>query len=386
MSKRALGTCLLILVPLLVTACGGAASPAATQPPEPDTAEEPTEPMADEPTSAPEASGPLLVLEWSGYEATEYPQFFQPFADAYEGRMDEVIEYSFFAEDAEAYTKLQSGFEADVLHPCNSWWSLYVDSGLVQPIDTARLSNWDGVHPDLAAMGQFSGEQYFVPWEWGYDSIIVRNDLVTEMPTAWADLWNDAYAGHVSIWDNAETAFVMTALAQGLDPWNTTAEEQEQIKQALIELKANVLTYWADYTESYELPTTGDVWLLANAWQDAYAYIESEGYDVSYLQPEEGRLGWVCGYAISSTSNNLDLAYELLDAAIAPESMAALGNEYWYGFSNMEALPMVDEYVVDFMNLDEVDTLTDRTVFYRPLSEEQRSMMSSIWDEVKAAP
>jgi hypothetical protein len=52
----------------------------------------------------------------------------------------------------------------------------------------------------------------------------------------------------------------------------------------------------------------------------------------------------------------------------------------------MDALPMVDEYVVDFMNLDEVDTLTDRTVFYRPLSEEQRSMMSSIWDEVKAAP
>lgn len=380
----------LSLLGLLVAACGGAASPTATpaQPPAdtPDE-EQPTQTTAPkEPTGDPAAGGPLLVLEWSGYEATEYPQFFQPFADAYEGRMDQVVEYSFFADDAEAYTKLQSGFEADVIHPCNSWWQLYVDSGLVQPIDTSRLSHWGGVNEDLAAMGQFNGEQYFVPWEWGYDSIIVRDDLVPEMPSAWADLWDEQYTGHVAIWDNAETAFVMTALALGLDPWNTTEQEQEQIQEELIELRDNLLTYWSDYTESYDLPTTGDVWLLANAWQDAYAYIDSEGYDVTYLQPEEGRLGWVCGYAISSQSENLELAYELLDAAIAPESMAALGNEYWYGFSNLDALPMVDDYVVEFMELDQIDTLTDRTVFYQPLTEEQRQTMSRVWDSVKAAP
>lgn len=199
-------------------------------------------------------------------------------------------------------------------------------------------------------------------------------------------MWDEQYAGHVSIWDNAETAFIMTALAHGMDPWNTTPEQEEEITQRLIDLKGNLLTYWSDYTESYELPMSGDVWLLANAWQDAYAYVDSEGYDVSYIQPEEGRLVWVCGYAITSDAENVDLAYELIDAAIAPDSMAALGNEYWYGFSNTEAMPQVDDYVVDFLDLDQFESIGERNVFYRSLTEEQRGMMSDVWAEVKAAP
>jgi len=331
---------------------------------------------------------PLTVLEWSGYEATAYPEFAVPFSDTYADNLDQVLEYSFFAEDAEAYAKLQSGFEADVFHPCNSWWQLYVDSGLAQPIDTSRLSNWGGVNADLAAMGQFNGQQYFVPWDWGYESILVRNDLVPEPPTSWADLWNPDYAGHVVLWDSGEANFVMTALSLGLDPYNTTPEENDQIKQKLIDLKPNLLTYWVDYTETYEMPTTGDTWLMANVWQDAYANLVND-YDVSYIQPAEKRLGWACGYGLSSNLTDtarLDLAYQFLDSTISPDSMAALGNEYWYGFSNLDAMPLVDDFVVQFMELDQIDTLTDRTFFYQPLTEEQRQAITQLWDEVKAAP
>ncbi len=332
-----------------------------------------------------EADGKLLVLEWSGYEATEYPQFFAPFTEKYADNLDEVIEYSFFADDAENMTKMQSDVGADITHPCNSWWQLYVDNGLVQEIDTSRLSNWDQLHPDLAAMGVFNGKQYFVPWDWGYESLLVRTDLVEEVPDSWADLWDPQYAGHVAIWDSAESNFAMAALALGLDPWNTTPEQDEQIKQKLLELKPNLLTYWSDYTEAYDLPASGDAWIIANAWQDAYAYLNSDEYEVAYIQPQEGRLGWVCGYAISARSGDLGLAYEFLDAAIAPDSMAAMANEYWYGAANTGAIDQMDPYVIEFMELDQVDSLTERTVMYRPITEEQRQIRTSIWDEVKAS-
>ncbi|MCB8928034.1 MAG: extracellular solute-binding protein [Ardenticatenaceae bacterium] len=341
---------------------------------------------ADEDDAEANADGKLLILEWSGYEATEYPQFYAPFTEKYADNLDEVVEYSFFADDAEALAKMQSDIGADLVHPCNSWWQLYVDNGLVQPIDTSRLSNWDKVQNDLAAMGQFNGEQYFVPWEWGYESMLVRTDLVEEVPDAWIDLWDPQYAGHVAIWDSAETNYVMTALALGFDPWGTTPEQEAEIEQKLIELKPNLLTYWSDYTEAYDLPASGDAWIIAGAWQDAYAYLESDGYEVAYVQPEEGRLGWVCGFGLSANSGDLDLAYEFLDAAIADESMAALANEYWYGPANTTSLPLIDEYVVDFMDLDEVDTLTERTVLYQPLTEEQRIARTTLWDTVKASP
>lgn len=374
-----------LVAALMLAACGGAAAttsaPAATQPPEQGSPT--TAPVAETPSGPGE---PLSILEWSGYEATSYPEFFAPFTDKYGDQVNDLLQYTFFADDAEAFTKAQSGFHADIVHPCNSWFQLWVDRGLVQPIDTSRLSNWSGVDPRLAALGQINGQQYFVPWDWGFETLLVRNDLVPKPVTAWADLWDPAFSGHIAEWDNAEAAFIDASLAMGFDPWNTTVDQQQQVQQRLIELKSHLLTYWKDYTESYELPTTGDSWILTNAWQDAYANALDSGYDVSYITPTEGRLAWVCGYGITSDATNVDLAYELLDASIAPDSMAALANTYWYGFSNMDAVPQVDDLVIQVMGLDNLDTLFDNTVFYKPLTEDQRQMMSDIWNQVKASP
>ncbi len=372
-----------IFLLLGLISCGG--ETAETNTSDIETAEEP--PPSGE--TAPEEAAPdepIVILEWSGNDALEYPQFFVPFTDKYGEQLDEVVSYSFFAEDAEALAKMQSGFHADIVHPCNSWWQLYVDEGLVQPIDTSRLSNWSGVQPDFAQMGQFNGQQYFIPWEWGYESMLVRTDLVAEVPDSWADLWDEQYAGHVVLWDSGESNYAMTALSLGLDPWNTTPADDELIKQKLLELKPNLLTYWADYTEAYELPTGEDAWIIVNAWQDAYAFVQSEGYEVAYIQPQEKRLAWVCGFGIGTNATNLDVIYEYLDAALDTQSMANFSNEYWYGASNLNALPLIDEFVVDFMELDQADTLLQRTVFYQPLTNEQRQTRVDLWGDVKAAP
>jgi spermidine/putrescine-binding protein len=277
-----------MLLIVMLAACGGDSDGGTANGNEGNSAE-PASTAAGENASQEEAppeeaslpDEPILILEWSGYEVTVVPTMYVPFTEVYSGQLDSLVEYSIFADDAEAMTKVQTGVGADMVHPCNSWWGLYVELGLVQPIDTSRLSNWSGIHPDLAALGQFNGEQYFVPWDWGYESILVRNDLVENVPTSWADVWNEEYAGHVSQWDSAESNYSFAALSLGLDPFNTTPEEDEQIKQALLDLKPNLLTYWSDYTESYDLPQGGDVWVLTSAWQDAYAFVQSEGYDVT---------------------------------------------------------------------------------------------------------
>lgn len=329
------------------------------------------------PTSAP--AGPFIVLDWSGYEE---PTFWEPFAAKHP---DIAPDFAFFAEDAEAFAKLQTGFQTDLVHPCNSWWQLYVDNGLVQPLDTARLSHWSGIRPELAKLGEFNGQQYFVPWDWGYESILVRTDKVAEVPDSWADLWDPQYAGRVALWDSGESNYIMTALSLGFNPWQTTPEQSEQIKQKLIEIKPNLVTYWVDFTEVPLLISSGDAWLVANAWQDAYTTASSEGSPVEYITPQEGRLGWVCGYGISSKAANLDLAYDYLDALIAPQSMANLSNTYSYGAANAEALPLTDESLITLMQLDQPN-LTERTVFYQPLTQEQRETWVTIWDAVKAAP
>jgi len=362
-----------IIVSLFIPACGGGA-----------TSPEPTQ-AASPPTTLPEvkptmaSTGPVTVLEWSGYELQE---FWQPFADAHP---DTTVDFSFFAEDAEAFAKLQTGFQADLVHPCNSWWKLYAENGLVQPIDTSRLKNWSGIIEVLAEEGQIDGKQYFIPWDWGYESILVRTDKVKEVPDSWADLWDPQYAGHVSLWDSGESNFIMTALSLGISPWQATPEQQKQVEEKLIEIKPNLLTYWVDFTEIPQIVGSGEAWLVANAWPDAYTTLLAEGVPVEYIEPKEGRLGWVCGYGISSQAQHVDLAYEYLDALIAPQSMANLANGYSYGAANVEALPLINPDYIQALQLDQPDVM-NRTVFFQALTEEQRQIFTSVWDAVKAAP
>ncbi len=375
--------CITAIFVLLLAACGGSAAPVPAAP-------APTSPPAA-PTTAPaataapaaqapaDATGSLTVLDWSGYEV---PELWQPFAEQHP---NVEVDFSFFAENPEALTKVQSGFEADLVHPCSSYWRLFVDAGLMQPIDTTRLKNWSGVIERLAQEGAFDGKQYFIPWDWGYEAILIRTDKVPNPPQAWADLWKPEYGGHLALQDAGEVNFVTVAHMLGFDPWNTTDEQTAQVKQKLAELKVNTLGYWSDSTALEQQIASGDIWIAAHAWPDVYINLKGQGVPVEYITPKEGRMGWLCGYGILSNSKNVDLAHDYLDALIAPSSMAFMSNEYGYGAANADALKLTDAETVQELQLDQAD-IFNNTVFYKPVNSERNELFNTIWSEVKAGP
>jgi spermidine/putrescine transport system substrate-binding protein len=237
----------------------------------------------------------------------------------------------------------------------------------------------------LAKLGQYKGSQYLMPWEWGYESILVRTDLVAEMPDSWGDLWDPQYRGHVTIFDSGETAWVTAAVALGYDPYNTTPEQRAAIQQKLTELKPNLLNYWTDSTEVSQQVASGEIWIVGNAWPDTFLALHDQGIPVEYIDPVEGRLGYVCGFSIASQAKHLDLAYEYLDAVLAPKSMANLSNMYGYGASNAQAVRLTDPDKVKLLQLDQPQILV-HTRFYQPLTAQERELFISTWNEVKAAP
>jgi spermidine/putrescine-binding protein len=324
------------------------------------------------------APSQLVIFDWSGYELPEFhPKFTEKHPET-------PPQYAFFATDEEGYGKARSGFDFDVVHPCTQFFRLYAESGLLQPLDTSRIEHWDDLAPSLVEAGKVDGVQYFLPYDWGYESLLVRTDKVDKIPESWADLWDPQYAGHIALFEAADANHIVTAMSLGMDPWNTTPEQNEQIKQKLIELKPNLLTYWADFTEVKQLVASGDVWVAANVWNDGYASLKEEGVPVAYVTPNEGRIGWMCAYAISSKTENTDMAYDYLNALLDPDSQAAFGNSYSYGVSSNAALARMDPEKVKMMQLDDPD-LQSRTVFYKDWTEEQRKEINDRWSQIKAA-
>ncbi len=362
---------------VILTACQ-AATPTPAPQEQKSTPTAAAKPTPTAPAPAAKANN-IVIFDWAGFDDPA-------FSAEFKAQQPQIkVDYTLFEQDADAFAKMQTGFKVDLVHPCAGWWGLYVDAGLVQPIDTSKLKNWPDILPEMAKLGQFNGKQYFIPWDWTYESILVRTDKVTQKPTSWADLWNPAYAGHLAVLDTAEDMQIATAVALGFDPWHTTPQQDEAIKQKLIQLKPNILTYWVDATELSQLMASGDVWVAAEAWNETYGVLNKDGVPVEYIKPKEGRLGVVCGYGLSSQAQDVELAHAYLDALIAPKTMAFLGNEFWYGVSNKKAIDLIDPKIVQLLQLDRPEALKE-TVFFQTLTQEQRQKITKMWDEVKVSP
>jgi spermidine/putrescine transport system substrate-binding protein len=318
----------------------------------------------------------LTVLEWAGYELEEfYPQFA-------EERSDVELDFQFGDSDADFLTKVQSGgVNANIVHPCAGWVDLWAEEGLAQPLDTSLLSNWEELDEDFRELGNVDGEYYFAPFDWGYTSIVVASDRVDEVPTSWQALWDEEFEGRTAVWDDPEEAVVMTAFAHGIDPYDMSDDDEEVVRERLRALVQNSKTFWEAVFEVNQLMIDGEV-DIAMAWNETFAAMEDEGVEAEYIDPEEGRLGWVCGYIVLDEPGTpeYELAHEYIDSAISPEAGQYLVDAYYYGHANSEALEIADQEVVEYMEFDDTD-IRERTNLYQPLSQEQREEWARWWSE-----
>jgi spermidine/putrescine transport system substrate-binding protein len=328
---------------------------------------EPAEPEPDE----------LLVLEWDGYQAED---FFVDFATAHPST---ALDFEIGANDADILARMQAGSEADVFHFYTGWQQFYVHEGLVQEIDTSKLTNWDKVPDAMKALGQIDGKQYYIPWDWGFTSILYNTDHVPEV-TSWDALFNADYDGHISMWDDGPAAVTVSAYING---WDETAITDEQLAQIEADWKAQKplnIHYWdGEYDNLCPEVISGDIW-VAYAWQGCYATALYEGVPVAYANPEEGRNSWVGLYGISAESDSPELALEFLDAKLAELTCSNAVTLFYYGCANADVMAAVeDPILIEAFGIDDPDIL-ETTNFTPPVTAEQRDAWTAMWTRVKA--
>jgi spermidine/putrescine transport system substrate-binding protein len=332
-----------------------------------------------EPTPSERAEEPneLLVLEWSGYEAEDF------WIDFAEANPETDVRFEFGDTDANILGQMQAGSQADIFHFYTGWQQFYVDEGLVREIDTSKLTNWDKVPPDFQALGQIDGKQYFIPWDWGFTSILYNTEQVPEV-TSWDVLMDPQYAGHISMWNDGPAAVTVSSYIHGYDETAITDEQLAAIEAEWIEQKPLNVFYWSsEYEDLCPAVMDGTVW-VAYAWQGCYATALAEGVPVAYATPEEGRNSWVGLYGINADTDSYELALEFLDLKLAELSCANAVTLFYYGCANGEVMAAIDDPVlVEAFGLDDPSIL-ESTNFTPLVTEEQRTAWTGMWERVQA--
>jgi spermidine/putrescine transport system substrate-binding protein len=242
---------LLAATGLLLASCGtdsGASTAASDDGTTTSTPPSPSEAAVEEPNE-------LLVLEWSGYEA---PEFWTEFAEA---NPDAEVTFEFGDTDATILGLMEGGSQADIFHFYTGWQQFYVDAGLVREIDTSQLTNWDKVPVEYQELGQVDGKQYFLPWDWGFTSILYNTEQVSEV-TSWDALFDEQYAGHISMWNDGPGAVTVSSYINGWDESAITDEQLAQIEADWTAQKPLNAFYWtSEYGDLCPGIEDGTVWL-----------------------------------------------------------------------------------------------------------------------------
>jgi spermidine/putrescine transport system substrate-binding protein len=327
-----------------------------------------------------EAEEQAIYFTWSGYDI---PELFPAYIEKY----GEGPQTPLFADNEETFVKMRAGFQVDVAHPCSFHTARWRDAGIIQAIDTSRLSNWVNVFPELKSLKntQFDGEQWFVPFDWGQTSITYRTDLVDwQGEDSWALLWDERYEGRLAMMDAAEDAWWCAAIYAGVDVDNLTDEDIAKVRVLLEKQRPLLRFYQNDMTQVEQALASGEL-VAAMTWNSSPLELTNQGLPVRFMKPKEGALTWVCGMVLAANAPHYDKAHDIINALIDERPGIFLIEEYGYGHSNMKAFEAVDEDVLVARGLSKNPlALLEAGVFIPSVDPDINTKIERDWAEIKA--
>jgi spermidine/putrescine-binding protein len=326
----------------------------------------------------------LSLLVWEGYADPSFVQGFESqcqckVSAAYMGTSDELV------------AKLRGGAASnyDVTSPSSDVATMLSRSGLVAPLDLAKIPNYTQLSPTLTSreLVRQNGKVYGVPLTWGPNPLLYDTRAFAKPPATWAELWDPKFAHQLSFWDDLSSVY-MAAQVLGFgkpDPaaiYQLSDGQLEQVKQKLIALKPNIRKLWSSAGELTNLFQNHEV-IAGMGWPLVTVQLHKSGLPIQEEIPAEGTTGWIDHLMITSSSDHKDLAYQLLNYLVSAQAQKQLSDVTGYIPANPQAATLMTGEQRHSLHLDNLDAYQRQIVFWQDVP--RRAKYTEIWNEVKAS-
>ena len=328
------------------------------------------------------AADQATFFTWGGYDE---PDFVGPYIKKH----GEPPNFAVFGGSEEALTKMLAGYVVDVAHPCNQAIPRWIATGLFQPLDTSRLSNWPNIMSELWNLegNVVDGKPYMAPVDWGRTSITYRTDLVDlqGQEESWGILWDERYKGRLSMLASAGDSWWCGAIYAGVDFSEIASEEGFKKVAAIMRKQRPLIRIYTDDETTLEQALASGELVAAMTWDASAVKLKGEGIPVTFANPKEGALTWVCGVMMHKDAPHPDKAYDLVDALISTEAGQWLIGENGYGHSNAKSFELFldDELTALGLSRNPKDIL-NAGKFQIPQTQEFETAMNKEFEQIKA--
>lgn len=333
-------------------------------------------------SSAMAAGSDLKIFDWSGYED---PGFYAGYLEKY----GEAPSYSYFANEEEAFAKLRAGYESDLAHPCSYTTGKWKDAGMLKPIDTGKLRNWDSLIEGIRGLEGIAhdGVTYMVPFDWGNTGLIYRTDVIDPANVSLELLTDPAYEGKIAMPAGALEALPLAVLATGSkDSFPDLSDEQfDKALDYLREVHKNVRFYWSDASQLGQALASGEA-VMGWGWNQTELELMGAGIPATMMRDtEKGLVTWVCGYVhLDSATAPDEQVYDMLNALTDAKSGTYIVDAWGYAHSNANAYADANQDMVKAFGYDNPQKFFEGSLFGLPIRPELEQRLTEEYERIKA--
>jgi putative spermidine/putrescine transport system substrate-binding protein len=325
-----------MLMSLVLTACGSAA----TEAPAPTAAPAATEAPAPVDTTP---EGEVDIVAWPGYieRGTNDPAV--DWVTAFETETGCAVK----AKDAatsDEMVQLINGGGYDLVTASGDASLRLIYGGSVQEVDVNSIPSYSTVDPRLqnAAWHTVGGKHYGVPYQWGPNVLMYNTTVFPEAPSSWEVVFKemqlpdgksnkDRVQGYIGAIYIADAALYLKSANPALgitDPYELTQEQFDAAVALLEEQRQIAPKYWGDYAGQVE-DFKSEGFVAAPSWPYQVNLLVADGQPIASTVPQEGATGWSDTTMMAANAPHPNCAYLWLEHSLDPKLQGDLA--YWFG-------------------------------------------------------
>ena len=320
------------------------------------------------------AEGELQLYNWGDYTSPELLAKFE----AETGIKVTVTDYD---SNDTALAKIEAGGSGfDLVVPSANYVQIYVEKGLIVPLDLSKIPNHGNIAPDWMNVTYDPGRAYTIPWQWGTTGMAV-NQTVYSGDVNTSAIFLDPppeLVGKVNVTPEMNDVLALTTMYLGGEPCSDDPVLMKKVRDKLLEAKPKWVSMDYGMTEKM---TANDV-MASLYWNGAIFRVRLANPDVKYGYPKEGFILWMDQVALLKDAKNVDNAYAFLNFIAEPENAAMISAyaRYANGITGSEAFMPAD--MKDAPEIVIPAEFKDKGHFMTGCTGKAQDYITAIWTEL----
>ena len=295
-----------------------------------------------------------------------------------------TVIYETFESNEMMYTKLQAGDAYDILIPSDYMIERLIREDYLQPIDWDRLTNAEGLNPDVMNKEYDPGNVYSVPYFWGNVGILYDKTVVdpADLSEGWNLLMDTKYAGNLYMYDSERDSFMIALKALGYSMNTKNPDEIQQAYEWLIRQRDTMDPIYAG-DDVIDNMISGNK-AMAVVYSGDASYIISENPELGYYTPQQGTNTWYDAMVITKDCNEVDLAHEFINFMLDDENALSNTEEVGYTSTVKSAFEEMKNGTYEGISsyIPQIDNPKNEIFGYQKPKIKQK--FAELWTKVKA--